>query len=124
MEVDDHDNLQLVEQQIRLMRRWMADHGQQNKPLIITEYGILMPEEYGFTPERVGAFLRNSFDLFRTLRDPALGDPADDYRLVQRWVWYPARDSRYRAGNLFDDAGRLTAVGQTLVDYLNEHADE
>ena len=30
------------------MRQWMADHGQRDKPLWITEYGILMPEEYGF----------------------------------------------------------------------------
>ena len=59
-----------------------------------------------------------SFDLFLTLRDPATGYPADDGRLVQRWNWYPTRDSRYSAGNLFDDYGRVTPVGQAMFDYL------
>ena len=121
-DVEDHDNLALVEQQIRDMRQWMADHGQQDKPLWITEYGILMPEEYGFTPERVIDFMLGSFDLFLGLRDPNLGLPEDDHRLVQRWNWYPARDSRYSSGNLFDDYGQVGPVGQAMFDYLAQPA--
>ncbi len=117
--VEDHDNLSLVEQQVRAMRRWMADHGQRAKPLWITEYGILMPEEYGFDAERVTRFMLGSFDLFLNLRDAELGYPDDDDRLVQRWNWYSARDSRYSAGNLFDNYGQVTAVGQAMFDYLD-----
>lgn len=117
-EVEDHDDLRLVEEQIRAMRGWMAGHGQQDKPLWITEYGILMPAEYGFDEERVIRFLLGSLLLFLDLRDEALGYPADDYHLVQRWNWYPARDSRYSAGNLFDNYGRVTPVGQALFDFL------
>lgn len=117
-EVADHDDLRLVEEQIWAMRRWMAAHGQQDKPLWITEYGILMPVEYGFDAERVIRFMLGSFLLFLDLRDEALGDPADDHHLVQRWNWYPARDSRYSAGNLFDNDGRVTPVGQALFDFL------
>ncbi len=117
-EAEEHDNLALIEAEIRAMRQWMAAHGQQDKPLWITEYGILMPEEYGYDAERVIRFMLGSFDLFQTLRDPGSGYPADDHRLVQRWNWYPARDSRYGAGNLFDDYGSVTPVGEAMFDYL------
>ena len=117
-EVEDHDDLAIVEQQIRAMRAWMAAHGQQEKPLWITEYGILMPADYGFEPARVVAFLNGSFDLFQNLRDPALGLATDDDRLVQRWNWYSARDSRYPTGNLFDNYGRSTPVGDAYWAYL------
>jgi hypothetical protein len=101
----------------------MVEHGQQDKPLWITEYGILMPEEYGFPPARVSRFMLGSFDLFSTLRDPALGFPPDDHRLVQRWNWYPARDSRYSSGNVFDDYGHVVPVGKALFDYIERHND-
>ena len=117
-EVADHDDLALVEQQIRDMRTWMAERGQRDKPLWITEYGILMPAEYGFDTERVAAFLEGSFELFLNLRDPTLGFPEDDNRLVQRWNWYSARDSRYPTGNLFDNHGRSTPIGTAYWDFL------
>ena len=117
-EVADHGDLALVEAQVRAMRRWMAEHGQQEKPLWISEYGILMPAEYGFTPERVAEFMAASFDLFERMRDPDTGYAADDRRLVQRWNWYAARDSRFAAGNLFDDYGELTTVGEAMSDYI------
>jgi len=47
-----------------------------------------------------------------------VGDPADGYRLVQRWNWYPTRDSRYSAGNLFDDYGHVTPVGEAMFEFL------
>ncbi len=117
-DVADHANLSLVEEQVRAMRAWMAAHGQQEKPLWISEYGILMPPEFGFPPERVVAFMEASFDLFTALRDPATGYPTDDNRLVQRWNWYSARDSRFAAGNLFDDYGEPTVVGEAMRNYL------
>ncbi len=117
-DVEDHDDLAIIEQQIRAMRAWMAAHGEQEKPLWITEYGILMPADYGFDAARVVAFLNGSFDLFQRLRDPALGLATDDDRLVQRWNWYSARDSRYPTGNLFDNYGRSTDVGDAYWAYL------
>ena len=117
-DVADHDSLTLLEEQIRAMRRWMAERGQADKPLWITEYGILMPEEYGFDARRVIRFMLGSFDLFLNLRDAEIGYAADGGRLVQRWNWYPARDSRYSAGNLFDNYGRVTPVGRALFDFL------
>ena len=70
------------------------------------------------TPERVKRYMLGSFDLFLNLRDAELGYPGDDNRLVQRWNWYSARDSRYSAGNLFNNYGQVTPVGQAMFDYL------
>jgi hypothetical protein len=121
-EVADHDNLRLVENQVRLMRHWMAARGERQKPLIISEYGILMPASYGFPPERVTAFMRNSFDLFGRLRDPNLGYSADEDRLVQRWVWFSARFHLYATGDLFDATGAATPLLQEMATYLRQHA--
>lgn len=87
--VDDHDNLEMVAQQIRDFRQWMAANGQRNKPLINTEYGILMSEALGFTYPRVRTFMLNSFDRFLYgMIDPNLGYPADDNRMLQEWFWW------------------------------------
>ena len=120
-EIDDSANLERFRQQIVDFRRWMAQRGYQNKPLIVSEYGILMPADYGFTPERVGAFLTGTFDFFRSATDPSVGYPADGYRLVQRWCWYSldAPDSYYPAGRLFDpQTGAMTALGQRWAAYV------
>ena len=122
-EVEDHNNLQLVENQIRLMRSWMAQIGEADKPLWITEYGILMPEEYGFPPETVDAFMTDSFDLFETLRDERTGFPDDDHRLVQRWAWFSTYYRLYPTGNLFDDDGMPTALMESMSDYLEMNQD-
>ncbi|HXF60217.1 MAG TPA: hypothetical protein VNK95_01290 [Caldilineaceae bacterium] len=121
--IEQHDDLALVEEQIRRMRAWMRARGQQDKPLWITEYGILMPESYGFPPERVRRFLLGSFDLFRTLRDPSLGYPADEGRLVQRWVWFSTDDRLYPTGNLFTFSGAPTPILAAMTAYLAEYGE-
>ena len=39
----EHDDLTVFAQQVVAMRTWMKQHGQQNKPLILTEYSLLLP---------------------------------------------------------------------------------
>jgi hypothetical protein len=117
-EVDDSDNLDIFRQQVVAFRQWMADRGYQNYPLIVSEYGILMPEDFGFLPERVVGFLVGTFDFFLTASDPALGYPADSNRLVQMWCWYSldAPADYYPTSNLFDpQTGGLTAVGEAWI---------
>ncbi len=114
-EVDDCDNLEAFRRQIWDFRRWMAARGFRDRPLIVSEYGIPMPEDYGFPPERVIRFLRGTFEFFLTAFDPSLGDPADGHRLVQRWCWYSldALDTDYPQGRLLDpQTGDWTAVGE------------
>jgi hypothetical protein len=118
--IDQHDDLAILEAQVRRMRAWMQAQGQQDKPLWITEYGILMPADYGFGPERVRAFMLGSFDLLRTLADPALGYAADEYRLVQRWMWFSTDDVIYPTGNLFTPTGQPTGLLAALEAYLAE----
>jgi len=86
--------------QIVSLRTWMKDHGQQNKPLITTEYGVLWPawlycpaypDTSGcpFTPEQVrDSFMYPSFDAFLNQTNANIGYPDDGNRLVQRWNWF------------------------------------
>lgn len=124
--VDDHDNLDAIVEQIRMMRQWMADHGQRHKPLINTEYGVLIGEEYGFTYERVRDFMLGSFDLFindNGLVDPDIGMPEDGERLLQQWFWFTLaldhfNGSRVHTG-LFDPATKqLLPLGQVYSEYV------
>jgi len=108
-EVQDNDNLQYFIEHIVAFRQWMKEKGERNKPLIISEYGILMPVEYGFTVDRVNTFMSNTFDYLLTAKDPELGYPEDENRLVQRWLWYSLNDKPYDLstgegfnGSLFD----------------------
>jgi len=101
-----HDNMDLFKEQVVAMRTWMKAHGQQNKPLILSEFGILwadtpgiipdypnqcwVVDEYGncYTPERAAQFLDKTFNYLNTAQDAALGYPLDGNRLVQQWLWF------------------------------------
>jgi hypothetical protein len=119
-EITDHNDLEIFRRQITDFRRWMAERGLRDKPLIITEYGILMPPSYGFPPEVVSDFLVNTFDFFLTARDPELGYPADDNRLVQAFNWFSIADKVYPTSNLFDPETRnISPVGETFKAYVS-----
>ncbi len=121
-EIEDHDSLEIFGQQILDFRRWMNDRGERDKPLIVSEYGIVMPTEFGFSHERVRDFMYATFDFFIASKDPDLGYPADDNRLVQRWLWYSLSDTVYPTGNLFDAAtGQITPLGLAYGSYVVSH---
>jgi hypothetical protein len=118
-EVDDSGNPDAFRRQILAFREWMAARGFQNYPLIVSEYGIPMPEDYGFPDERVLNFLTGTFEFFLTARDPALGYPTDDYKLVQRWCWYSLDDTGYPTGRLFDpQTGEMTNFGKGFAAFI------
>lgn len=119
-EIEDHDNLDILEQNLVEFRAWMADRGYGDKPLVVSEYGILMPEDYGFPPETVGRFLTGTFDLFQTMANET-GYLPDDGRLVQWWFWYSVYDEGlYQTGNLYDWSNeQLTTLGQTWTKYVS-----
>lgn len=122
--IDDHDNLDKIVEQIRLFRQWMVDNGQRNKPLINTEYGILMTEDLGFDTQRVRDFLDESLDRFvNDMQDPDLGMPFDDNRLLQQIFWFSlAQDTfegRVSHTGLFSEATRqIKPLGQDFVDFV------
>ena len=98
----EHDSVRIFKEQVYAMRQWMKARGQQNKPLIISEYGLLYPymreqdgsyflqDEHGqpFAPDRVTKYLRDTLRFLEETKDPNLGYPADENRLVQQWLWY------------------------------------
>jgi virginiamycin B lyase len=123
----DNDNKTIFEQQIFDFREWMAAQGYAGYPLIITEYGILMPELwYGYDEARVNAFMTATFDFLSTAQDADLGDPSDGYRLVQRWAWFSLDVPPYDPvtgmgfnGNLFDPAtGAITGHGVRYASHI------
>jgi hypothetical protein len=122
--VDDHDNMTIFNQQIRDFRKWMKDHGERNKPLIVSEYGILMPTDLGFDEPRVEAFMLATFDYFLNTKSNELGYPADENRLVQAWAWYSLDDDHFEGhdsrSHLFNPTTKqLTALGRAYRDYTS-----
>ncbi|MCP4427367.1 MAG: hypothetical protein GY803_23005 [Chloroflexi bacterium] len=120
-EIADHNNIAIFRQFVFDFRAWMAERGYADRPLAVTEMGILMPFDYGFPPEVVVDFIAQAFDFLATAVDDT-GYAADGGRLVQRWFWYSLndREDSYPTGNLYDpDTGQLTALGQAYADYVN-----
>jgi hypothetical protein len=130
----EHDDMKVFAEQIVAMRTWMAQpqHGQQNKPLILSEYSLLYPfqdyddpvnpttcwlqDEYGkcFTEARVQTFMTESLNYLDSASDPALGYPADGNRLVQRWLWFGVnfQSPGYVSDLLDDSETALTPLGE------------
>ncbi|MFN2189868.1 MAG: CARDB domain-containing protein [Candidatus Promineifilaceae bacterium] len=128
----EHDSIDLFAEQVVSMRQWMKDHGQQNKPLILSEFSILYPyiqdpggscflqDEYGncFTYERVRQYLNDSIAFLENTSDPTIGYSLDNQRLVQQWSWFSINNgeqlgavSNLIAGSPID----LTTIGQAFL---------
>lgn len=117
-EIQDNADVQILKEQVATFRRWMAERGLRDRPLIVTEFSVLMPADYGFPLERVQDFMLAAFDFFVSATDEKSGYPADGNRLVQRWAWYSVADRVYSTGNLFDpETGQITPLGRTFAQY-------
>lgn len=125
--IRDQDKLDIFWQRIRAFRQWMADKGERDKPLIISEYGILFYEDFNdedgvpLSQGRVGQYMTGTFDRMLTQTDPSIGYPYDGGRLVQRWAWFSlSEDPNAWGGTLFDPVTHmLRPLGQTFLDYTN-----
>jgi len=119
-ELTDHNNLDYFQQNLIDFRLWMAERGYRDRPLAVTEFGILHPAEYGFPPEVVADFMIGAFDFFATAANET-GYPADDNRLVQWWFWYSVFDGGdFPTGNLYDpETDQLTPLGQLFSSLVS-----
>lgn len=115
-------------------RAWLAARGYRNTPLYITEFGTLFPYPpytvdaggpYTWTDElnqpiietRTSAFMTKTFNTLLNLTDANIGFPADNNRLVQRWMWYSFDDKAY-GGLLFDPVtGNRRPIGDDFAAY-------
>ncbi len=113
--------------QIIEFRRIMHEFGQRDKPLFVGEVGLPFPALRG-KRDAVCRYAGELIESCLTGRDPQLGLPGDDHRLVQRITWYvlcpprqpivgfsdnPALD--LEASALMRADGTLTDIGETLV---------
>ena len=133
----DSDDMDLFGQQIVDFRKWMNARGERNKPLIVSEYGVLQPtwlcdgdpsyshpscgahngRSYNFSCASV--FMRNTFDYFRNTTDSGTGYPGDGNRLVQAWNWYSLDNDRNYGGNLFFSTSKqITILGSDFATYV------
>jgi hypothetical protein len=119
-EIDDHGDVAIFTQHLRDFRSWLAENGYRDTPVAVTEFGILLPTDYGFPDELVADYLRQTIEFMRTARDGETGYPADGNRLVQNWFWYSLYDDgSYPTGDLYDPStDTLTPVGQAYRDYI------
>ncbi len=118
-EVVDHGNLDLFKEQITSFRAWMNRNGYRNLPLALTEFGILMPAEYGFPKEFVTQYMADTFAWLQHAADPSTGYPGDSNKLVQNWAWFSLSDELYPAGNLANlPSGQLTDLGKAFSEIV------
>ena len=118
-EVSDHGRMDLFTQQIVAFRGWMAANGYRDTPLALTEFGILMPPEYGYSQQFDVQYLKESFSWLQSTTDDNIGLPEDGNRLVQRWAWFSLADKLYSAPDLAElPTGNLTELGKAFRDYV------
>lgn len=120
-EIEDHGDIELLKQHVNAFREWMAANGYADAPLAVTEFGILLPEDYGFPIEVVSRYMLESLEFFRTGTGET-GLLADGNRLVQYWFWYSTYDGgAYPTGNLLDvPTGEVTELGEIYRAFIDE----
>lgn len=120
-EIDDHNDVEEITRLITEFRVWMAQNGYQDVPLAITELGILMPADFGFSPTVVATYMRGVLGFMLNSADPSLGYPPDDNRLVQWWFWFSVYDDsgEFNVSDLYDPVKfSLTHIGWVYASYI------
>ncbi len=130
----EHDKISVFAEQVVAMRSWMADHGQKEKPLLLTEFSILYPyivdgdtcfiqDEFGqcFTPDRVNNFMTQTYNYLNNLaHDPNLGYSLDNDRLIQQYMWFSVYNEGVgEVSNLLQkDLETMTILGQNFKNHV------
>lgn len=123
----DNCDVEIFKQLVFEFCIWLYERGQRHKPVIISEYGVLMPSSYLPEGDRsVLKFMQGTFDFLLSARNGRLGCPNDGGRLVQRWAWFSLNFPFYERtpggfnGALYDwqNPDRLTVFGWFFRDYM------
>lgn len=115
-----HHDINYYRQFIEAFRAWLAAHGERHKPLLNSEYGILMD----LNNSAVINYLNATFDYMFSATNATTGYPLDENRLLQGWVWYSLNDnsSPFQQGTLFNPSKNLTTVGNAWKSYVTNPA--
>ncbi len=121
IEPEQHGDLDIFKGQIMRFRGWMKAQGYQDKPLAVTEFGILLPEEFGYTDKVVADYLKATFAWLDSAADPETGYPLDEGRLVQRWAWFSLADENFPTADLVDLPKReFTPAGNAFQAFTRQ----
>lgn len=121
-------NIEIFKQQLRDLRAWMAAKGYRNKPLMVSEYGILLPDAWDLGGVTTSEFMVQTFDFMLTETDSETGYPGDENRLVQWFFWFSLNFPNFHAqqqpnglnGALFNfNTGAITELGETYKSYTS-----
>lgn len=119
--VTDNASATVFAQHVRDFRAWMVARGHRDKPLVISEYGVLMPSSYFPNGDQaIIDFMTSTLDWMLQTTDGSVGFLADSNRLVQRWAWFsldhPWNGQLMVPGSPFP--GTLTVFGQAYKSYV------
>jgi hypothetical protein len=115
-----------LETMVQRKRRIMNDYGDRDKPLLVTEMGVLTALRNPVpSANAISTFMDSAFDYLATATSEELGCPGDANRMVQRWAWFaltsrnPSQGDDYWKGtDLLDiHTGNMTPAGQTYASY-------
>lgn len=114
-EIEQHGDISIFQQNLINFRKWMKENNYQDTPLVVTEYGILLPEELSYSQEFISNYLKHTSEWMLTYQDEEIGFPDDDYRLVQKFAWFSLSDPNFPSANLADlEKKTLTEVGESF----------
>ena len=114
-EIEQHGDISIFQQNLINFRKWMKENNYQNTPLVVTEYGILLPEEFGYSQEFIATYLKDTSEWMLTYQDQEIGFPEDNFRLVQKFAWFSLSDPNFPSANLAHlDKKTLTQVGDAF----------
>ncbi len=121
----EHGNIETFKSRVRAFRQWMQANGYRERPLIVSEYGILLSKYHGFPHATVRDYMLASFNFMLNTTDSQTGLPSDGNRLVQEFAWFSLNFYEYSLttgqglnGNLFDHASRqLKPLGSDYETY-------
>lgn len=85
---DDHGSLTIFAERLRAFRQWLAVQVYRERPVIVSEYGILLSRYHGYEYPRVRKFMLGTFDWMLTATDPGTGYSLDQNHLIQEFAWF------------------------------------
>lgn len=121
-EIEDHGNIEIFQQNLIAFREWMKENGYQSTPLVVTEYGILLPEEFGFNQDFIASFLLEVNDWMLNYQDLSNGYSEDNFLLIQKFAWFSLSDPNFPGANLADlEQNSLTPIGKAFKEFSSKY---